>query len=105
MQTHLRMPFAERLHQIWQQVLDGRDAGGDRHFARIHADQLAAKGGIDAVETFDQGQGEVIQGLAFAGELHAAAGAIDQRHTELALQRADLQADRGLAQEQRLGRA
>jgi hypothetical protein len=60
---------------------------------------------IEAFQSVDERQREFVQRLTLARGRDAAAAALDQRDTELVLERAQLQADRRLRQEQRFGRA
>ncbi len=103
-QLHLRMLGPEGLHQGRQQVEDGRAAGRDVQFAGLQALEPAAEFAVQPVQALDQGAGQVVQHLAFAGQAETPADALEQGLAQLPLQGLQLQGHGRLAEEQGLGR-
>jgi hypothetical protein len=101
---HRWIAFAIAAHQLRQQVLDGRSAGGDHQLAGSQTFDARLKIPLERFPSLDQRPGQFVECLAGFGQIHAPAAPFQQGHAEFPFQRLQLQADRRLRQEQRFGR-
>jgi hypothetical protein len=93
---------AEVLHDLRQQVQDGRAVGGDIEFAGIQPTDLFAEAAVQPVQAFDQRLGQFVQQLALAGGGQAAPATLEQADAQLPFQRLQLQGNGRLADLKRL---
>jgi len=98
------MVQAEAFYDLRQQVEDGRAVGGDVQLARIQPAHLVAEARFQPVQAFHQWLRHLVQHLALAAGHQAPPAALEQRYPQLTFQCLQLQADRRLADEQRLSR-
>ena len=104
-QADIGSALPEGFHDPGQQIQDGRAARRDVELAGIEALDLVAEDRVQPVEAFDQGLRQLVQDLAFAARGQPSAHPFEQLDPQFALQRLQLEGDRGLADIERLGRA
>ncbi len=94
----------EAFDESRQYVLECGTTGGYFEPALFDLIALSLEGFIDSRETFDDGLGQIEEEFTFVRKLDFGAVTVEERSTELALKRLDLERYGGLAQEHAIGR-